>query len=51
MIRLLAISRNAFVEAIRQPVYGVLILVTFMVLVLDLPLSTYTMGTGVADYQ
>ncbi len=51
MIRLLAISRNTFIEAIRQPVYGVLILVTFMVLVLDLPLSTYTMGTGIADYQ
>jgi ABC-type transport system involved in multi-copper enzyme maturation permease subunit len=51
MIRLLAISRNTFVEAIRQPVYGVLILVTFAVLVLDLPLSTYSMGTGVADYQ
>ncbi|MCK4624475.1 MAG: ABC transporter permease [Phycisphaerae bacterium] len=51
MIRLLAISRNAFVEAIRQPVYGVLVLVTFMVIVLDLSLSTYTMGTGIADYQ
>ncbi len=46
-----AIARNAFVEAIRQPVYGVLILVTFAVLVLDLPLSGYTMGTGIADFQ
>ncbi len=46
-----AIARNAFIEAIRQPVYGVLILVAFAVLVLDLPLSAYTMGTGLADYQ
>ncbi len=51
IVKLLAIARNAFIEAIRQPVYGVLILVTFAVLVLDLPLSTYTMGTGIADYQ
>ncbi len=50
-MKLFAIARNAFIEAIRQPVYGVLLLVTFAVLVLDLPLSTYTMGTGIADYQ
>lgn len=50
-MKLLAIARNAFIEAIRQPVYGVLILVTFTVLVLDLPLSTYTMGNGIAEYN
>ncbi|MDY7009505.1 MAG: ABC transporter permease subunit [Planctomycetota bacterium] len=50
-MKLFAIARNAFIEAIRQPVYGVLILVTFTVLVLDLPLSTYTMGEGIAEYQ
>ena len=50
-MKLLAIARNAFIEATRQPVYGVLILITFAVLVMDLPLSTYTMGTGIADYM
>jgi len=51
MIRLLALARNAFVETIRQPIYGVLILVTFTMLVLDLPLSTWTMGRGSAEYR
>jgi len=51
MMSLFAISRNAFVETIRQPIYVVLILVTFGVLVLDLPLSGWTMGTGMGDYH
>ena len=51
MMRLFAIARNAFVETIRQPIYVVLILVTFGVLVLDLPLSGWTMGTGMGDYH
>ncbi|HET6429086.1 MAG TPA: ABC transporter permease [Phycisphaerae bacterium] len=50
MIRLLAIARNAFTETIRQPVYLVIILLTFVVLVLDIPLSVWTMGAGRADY-
>ncbi|MHC4718823.1 MAG: ABC transporter permease subunit [Planctomycetota bacterium] len=50
MTRLLAIARNAFVETIRQPVFGVIILLTFVVLVLDIPLSGWTMGAGHAQY-
>ena len=51
MTRLLAIARNAFVETIRQPIFGVLILLTFLVLVLDVPLSSWTMGRGQAEYR
>ncbi len=51
MTRLFAIARNAFIETIRQPIYVVLILVTFGVLVLDLPLSGWTMGTGMGDFR
>jgi len=50
MGRLFAIARNAFTETIRQPIYGVLILAAFGVLVLSLPLSGWTMGRGAAEY-
>jgi len=50
MTRLLAIARNAFTETIRQPVFLVIILLTFVVLVLDIPLSGWTMGAGRAEY-
>ena len=50
-MRLIAIARNTFIEAIRQPVYGVLLLITFVILVLDLPLSNWTMGRGLAEYH
>ena len=48
MIKLQAISRNTFIETIRQPIYGVMIIVTILVLVLSLPLSHWTMAT---DYE
>lgn len=48
---LLAITRNAFVETTRQGVYGVLIFLTFAVLVLDVPLSSWTMGEETAQYK
>ncbi|KPK84911.1 MAG: hypothetical protein AMJ81_04555 [Phycisphaerae bacterium SM23_33] len=51
MNRLFAIARNAFFETIRQPIYGVLIFLTFLVLVLDVPLSGWTMGAGQAEYK
>ena len=44
MIKLWAICRNTFVQTIRQPIYGVLVLVTFAILVMDLPLAGWTMG-------
>ena len=50
MTRLLAIARNAFTETIRQPVYGVIILLTIVVLVLSIPLSGWTMGGGRSEY-
>jgi len=43
MVRFWSICRNTFVETIRQPIYGVLILVTFAVLVISLPLTGWTM--------
>jgi hypothetical protein len=43
-MRLLAIAKNAFVETIRQPIFLVLILSTFLVLVMDLPLAGWTLG-------
>ncbi len=46
MTKLWAICRNTFVQTIRQPIYSVLILVTFAVLVLSLPLAGWTMGTS-----
>ena len=43
MVKLWSIGRNTFVQTIRQPVYGVLILATFAVLVMDVPLAGWTM--------
>jgi len=46
MIKLWSIAKNTFTQTIRQPVYGILILVTFAVLVLSLPLAGWTMSTN-----
>ena len=51
MVKFLAICRNTFVETTRQPIYGVLIAVTFAVLVMAVPLSTWSMGDGAGDYH
>lgn len=50
MGKALAIARNAFLEAIRQPIFFVMILVTMSVLVLTVPMADYTMGRGDAAY-
>ncbi len=42
MTRLWAIARTTFLQTIRQPIYGVLILVTFALLAMSLPLSGWT---------
>ncbi|MDP6545908.1 MAG: hypothetical protein QGH60_18150 [Phycisphaerae bacterium] len=42
MIRLWAIGRTTFLQTIRQPIYGVLILVTFVLLVTNLSLAGWT---------
>ena len=44
MTKLLAIARNTFLQTVRQPVFSVLILLTFGLLVLSVPLSGWTMS-------
>ncbi len=46
MIRLWSICKNTFAQTVRQPIFGVLILVTFAILLTSLPLSGWTMGTN-----
>jgi len=41
--RLLAIAGNTFVETIRQPIYGVLVLATALLLILNIFLAGFTM--------
>ena len=43
MGKFLSISHNTFVQTIRQPIFGILVLVTFAVLILVTPLATQTM--------
>ncbi len=45
MIRLWAIGRTTFLQTIRQPIYGVMILVTFALLAMTLPLSGWTVSS------
>jgi ABC-2 type transport system permease protein len=42
MTRLWAIGRTTFLQTIRQPIFGVLILVTFALLAMNLPLSGWS---------
>jgi ABC-type transport system involved in multi-copper enzyme maturation permease subunit len=51
MTRLFAIARIAFIETTRQPIYTVLVLVTFGLLIMTLPLSNWSMGRGEAAYR
>ena len=46
MAKLWAIIRNTFTQTVRQPIFGLLILLTFAVLALDLPLAGWTMGSS-----
>ena len=48
MLKLWSISHNTFLQTIRQPVYTVLVLVTFAVLIFTLPFSGYTLSV---DFQ
>ena len=43
MMKLWSIARNTFLQTIRQPIYMVMILLTFALLVFTLPFSGYTM--------
>ena len=51
MIKLWSICRITFMQTIRQPIYGVLLLLGLLVLVLTLPTAGFTMGAGGSDYQ
>lgn len=44
MIQFLSISQNTFIQTIRQPIYVVVILAVFALLVLTLPLSGWTVS-------
>ena len=49
MTKFWAICRNTFLQTIRQPIFCILIVLTFVVLTLDLPLSNWAIGS--ADYH
>ncbi len=49
MGKLWAICKNTFVETIRQPIYGVLILVTIAALVAPMGMGVYTLETNYDD--
>ncbi len=48
MIKFWSIAKNTFVQTIRQPIFGIMIFLTFIMLVLNVPLSGWTMST---DYD
>ena len=50
MMKFLAICNNTFTQTLRQPVYCVLIGATVFLLVMDLPLATWTMGESGGDF-
>jgi len=45
MTKLWAIAVNAFIETVRQPIFTILLLATYGVLILDVPLTGYSMAT------
>jgi ABC-type transport system involved in multi-copper enzyme maturation permease subunit len=49
MIRFLSITRNTFVQTIRQPIYSVVLVISFAALVISVPLAGWTMGTDYHD--
>ncbi len=51
MLGFWSITRNTFTQTVRQPIYGVIILATFGMLVLNVPLSGWTIGTLTVDYH
>jgi hypothetical protein len=51
MGKFLAIAHNTFLQTIRQPIYCTLILVMFLVLVLTLPTSGWTLGESGGEHH
>lgn len=48
MTKLLSICQNTFVQTVRQPIFSVLLAVSFFILVIAVPLTNWAMGT---DYH
>lgn len=48
MIKFWSIAKNAFIQTLHQPIFGIIIFLTFAMLVLNVPLSGWTMGTDYA---
>lgn len=51
MRRFLSIAANTFIQTIRQPIFFVLLLGTFGVLVADIPMAGWTMGEGGGEFH
>jgi len=51
MLRFWAISKNTYAQTIRQPIFGLLILIVCAILILSVPLSAWTMGGGRGRHQ
>ena len=51
MRQLWSIAHNTFIQTVRQPIYGILILIAFGILIISFPLSGWTMGEAMSDYQ
>ncbi|MFA6133239.1 MAG: ABC transporter permease [Phycisphaerae bacterium] len=51
MTKLWSIARNTFVQTIRQPMFGLIVLATFVILMLILPLSGWTMDPNAAHHD
>ena len=49
MQRIWTIAANSFVETVRQPIYFILLLVTFGILAMNIPLAGYTMETDIQE--
>ncbi len=48
MTQFISIAKNTFVQNIRQPIFGVMVFLTFAILVISVPLTGWTMGS---DYE
>jgi hypothetical protein len=51
MIKFLSICQNTVTQTLRQPIYVILLLATFGVLILQLPLSGWTIGITGGNYK
>ena len=50
MMKFRSILQNTFIQSVRQPIFSILIVVTFAILVLSVPLTGWTLDIG-ADYR